>query len=112
VGNLNAHDFVTSLERLTSAVAAAGMEKVPVSGMIGLVWHILTVFYAQDRYKAFLRMARQYSFLQRVRRAGRGHDPKGLAAMAQGECAVVCWACPYDGRNLPSNWRDVEPKSQ
>ncbi|KAJ7796273.1 hypothetical protein B0H14DRAFT_2205326, partial [Mycena olivaceomarginata] len=27
-----------------------------------------------------------------------------------GECMVVCWACPYDGRNLPANWRDVDPE--
>jgi hypothetical protein len=23
---------------------------------------------------------------------------------------VICWACPYDGRNLPADWRDVHPK--
>ncbi|KAJ6491119.1 hypothetical protein C8R45DRAFT_901358 [Mycena sanguinolenta] len=55
-------------------------------------------------------MARQYAFLQRVRRAGRGHDPAGVAAMKAGKCMVICWACPYDGRNLPANWRNVEAK--
>lgn len=31
IGNVNAHDFVTALERLTSTVASTGIEKVPVS---------------------------------------------------------------------------------
>ncbi|KAJ6447661.1 hypothetical protein C8R47DRAFT_1231344 [Mycena vitilis] len=55
-------------------------------------------------------MARQYPFLNRTKRAGRAHDPDGLNATAQGECGVVCWTCPYDGRNLPDNWRDVDAK--
>ncbi|KAJ7834683.1 hypothetical protein B0H13DRAFT_2369770 [Mycena leptocephala] len=92
VGNINAHDFVTVLERMTSVVGSTGMTKIP------------------DRYKAFLWMSREYAFLLRCKRAGRAHDPKGLAATKQGECAVVCWACPYDGRNLPADWRDVQAK--
>ncbi|KAJ7169138.1 hypothetical protein C8R43DRAFT_1121027 [Mycena crocata] len=92
VGNINARDFITALERLTDPVAATGLKWMP------------------NRYKSFLLMSRQYAFLQRVRRAGRGHDPAGLEATKAGECAVICWACPYDGRNLPANWRDVDPK--
>ncbi|KAJ7506191.1 hypothetical protein B0H11DRAFT_2220108 [Mycena galericulata] len=91
-GNVNGHDFIAALERKTDALASSGITRVP------------------DRYKAFLRMTRQYAFLQRTRRAGRGHDPAGLAATKAGECMVVCWACPYNGRNLPKNWRDVDPK--
>ncbi|KAJ7466765.1 hypothetical protein B0H11DRAFT_1921662 [Mycena galericulata] len=90
--NVNATDFMTSLERLTDARVSSGMIPLP------------------DRYKQFIRMARQYSFLQRARRAGRGHDPAGLAATKLGELTVTCWACPHDGRNLPENWRDVDPK--
>ncbi|KAJ7143254.1 hypothetical protein C8R46DRAFT_1167838 [Mycena filopes] len=93
IGNVNAHDFMTALERLTSPVASTGMEKVP------------------DRYKNFLRMARQFPFLDRALASGRGNDPKGLAATKQGELLPACWGCPFDGRNLPANWRDVEPKS-
>ncbi|KAJ7873906.1 hypothetical protein B0H14DRAFT_2343923 [Mycena olivaceomarginata] len=92
IGNVNARDFVTSLERLTDATAGTGLKWLP------------------DHYKAFGKMARQYTFLQRLRRAGRGHDPAGITATKEGECMVVCWACPYDGRNLPANWRDVDPK--
>ncbi|KAJ7029952.1 hypothetical protein C8F04DRAFT_916776, partial [Mycena alexandri] len=90
VGNVNAHDFVTVLERLTSGVGSTGMVK--------------------DRYKAFLRMARQFAWLQGLLRAGCGHNPKGIAATQPGETAVDCWGCPHDGRNLASNWREVDPK--
>ncbi|KAJ7830690.1 hypothetical protein B0H13DRAFT_2371831 [Mycena leptocephala] len=63
-------------------------------------------------YKQFQRMARQWAFLKRLKRAGRGHDPAGVGSTKLGECAVHCWACPYDGRNLPTDWRDVDPKYQ
>ncbi|KAJ7429220.1 hypothetical protein B0H11DRAFT_2167516 [Mycena galericulata] len=91
-GDANVHDFIGALERKTDALAASGISRVP------------------DRYKAFLRMTRQYAFLQRTRRAGRGHDAAGLAATKAGECMVVCWACPYNGRNLPLKWRDIDAK--
>ncbi|KAJ7673622.1 hypothetical protein B0H17DRAFT_1208314 [Mycena rosella] len=39
-----------------------------------------------------------------------GHDPAGVDNTKLGECAVNCWACPHDGRNLPEHWRDVDPK--
>jgi hypothetical protein len=55
-------------------------------------------------------MQRQYAFLQRLRHAGRIHDPAGVDATKLGELAVVCWACPYDGRNLPTDWRDMAPE--
>ncbi|KAJ7768842.1 hypothetical protein B0H16DRAFT_1452770 [Mycena metata] len=92
IGNVNAHDFVTALERLTDGLAAAGMTKIP------------------DRYKAFLRMSRQYSFLERVKHMARAHDPEGLVATKQGQCLVKCWTCPFSGRNLVPGWCDVDPK--
>ncbi|KAJ7076953.1 hypothetical protein C8R43DRAFT_966146 [Mycena crocata] len=94
VGNINSHDFVRSLERKMDAVAQSGVSKVP----------------PQDRYKAFMRMSRMYAFLQRIRRAGRGHDPAGLEATQLGEILPRCYACPHDGKNIPTNWRDVDPK--
>ncbi|KAJ7483696.1 hypothetical protein B0H11DRAFT_1723311 [Mycena galericulata] len=95
VGNLNAHDFVATLERRTDAFCSTGIRWMPV---------------CCDRYKAFACMSRQYAFLQRAWRAGRGHDAAGLDATKLGELMVICWACPYDGRNLPPDWRDVDPK--
>ncbi|KAJ7470062.1 hypothetical protein B0H11DRAFT_2238017 [Mycena galericulata] len=91
-GDVNAHDFISTLERKTDALESSGIRRVP------------------DRYKAFMRMSRQYAFLMHTRRAGRGHDPAGLAATKAGECMVTCWACPYNGRNLPRDWCDVDPK--
>ncbi|KAJ6558636.1 hypothetical protein DFH09DRAFT_1248185 [Mycena vulgaris] len=93
-GNVNARDFMTTLERRTDALGASGMKSAQVP----------------DRYKAFSRIARQYAFLQRLRRAGRGHDPAGLEATKAGEVLVRCWACPQEGRNLPEDWRDVDPR--
>ncbi|KAJ7854415.1 hypothetical protein B0H14DRAFT_3650472 [Mycena olivaceomarginata] len=92
VGNMNAHDFVTAIERQTNAASCTGLD-----------WH---------RYKEFIRMSRQWAFLKRIKRAGRAHDPLGLSATVLRECAVRCWACPHDGRNLPMDWRDVNPKDK
>ncbi|KAJ7834491.1 hypothetical protein B0H13DRAFT_2426871 [Mycena leptocephala] len=56
LGNLNVKDFITSLERATDTTARTGMTWLP------------------DRYKQLQRMARQWAFLKRLQRAGRGHD--------------------------------------
>jgi hypothetical protein len=55
-------------------------------------------------------MARQWAFLKRIKRAGRVHDPAGIDSTELRSCTVLCWACPQDGRNLPENWRDVDPR--
>ncbi|KAJ7934588.1 hypothetical protein B0H13DRAFT_1855184 [Mycena leptocephala] len=89
VGNINVHDFVGTLEQRTNATE---LKLVP------------------DRYKSFGCMTRQYAFLKRMKRAGRGHDPMGVGNTKNGECAVMCWACPHDNINLPEGWRDVVPK--
>ncbi|KAJ7062443.1 hypothetical protein B0H15DRAFT_794789, partial [Mycena belliarum] len=89
VGNLNVHDFVGSLERRTDATK---IRPVP------------------DRYKAFGRMSRQFAFVKRCERAGRAHDSLGVMRTPPGGCAVLCWACPQDGMNMPEGWRDVAPE--
>ncbi|KAJ7749253.1 hypothetical protein DFH07DRAFT_746766, partial [Mycena maculata] len=75
VGNTHCHNFIGSLERLTDV--------------------------AGDRYKQFVRMSCQYVFLQRCRCARHAHNLEGVEATKLGECTVMCWACPYDRRNLP-----------
>ncbi|KAJ7121221.1 hypothetical protein C8R46DRAFT_929163 [Mycena filopes] len=92
VANVNARDFVTALERLTDATAKTRLKWIP------------------DRYKAFLRMSRQFAFLQRLRRAAHGHDLRGIVAILKGECMVKCWPCPFNGRNTPPDWESVHPK--
>ncbi|KAG2121984.1 hypothetical protein DEU56DRAFT_917982 [Suillus clintonianus] len=46
--------------------------------------------------------------LKQLSRGGRGHDPAGVNATAEGELAVLCPACPQPGKNLPLDW-EKEP---
>ncbi|KAJ7571957.1 hypothetical protein C8J56DRAFT_1070458 [Mycena floridula] len=87
-GNLNVRDYVTSLEILTDGSRSGDV---------------------QERYKTLGRMQRQFAFLMRMKRAGRGHEPGGIGATKPGGAAVLCWACPHEGVNLPENWRDADP---
>ncbi|KAJ7041760.1 hypothetical protein C8F04DRAFT_1176851 [Mycena alexandri] len=34
----------------------------------------------------------------------------GVNGTKTGEAGVNCWACPQDKKNLPPNWRNVEPR--
>ncbi|KAF7306223.1 CxC2 domain-containing protein [Mycena indigotica] len=86
VGNVTAHDLLRSLERLSNATLT---RKMP------------------DRYKSFLRMSRQYDYLIRAKRAGRGHCPNGLQTTGAGGLAVQCWACPDPECNLPEGWQEA-----
>jgi hypothetical protein len=54
-------------------------------------------------------MAREWRHLKMLKRAGRGHDPAGVAATREGECAIICPACPQPGINLPPDWREASP---
>ncbi|KAJ7896572.1 hypothetical protein B0H13DRAFT_1885077 [Mycena leptocephala] len=81
VGNMNCHDFMGSLERLTDA-----------AGVTGMNW---------------MRSGLHFVWSKRCRRVGRAHNAAGVDATKLGELTVICWACPYDGRNLPDGWRDV-----
>jgi hypothetical protein len=47
-----------------------------------------------------------------LKRSGRGHDPNGVAATQQGECAVLCPACPQPGMNLLDDWQDAPEDKQ
>ncbi|KAJ7170643.1 hypothetical protein C8R43DRAFT_1120404 [Mycena crocata] len=89
VGNLNVHDFVGTLEHRTDPTK---IKPIP------------------DRYKAVEKMTRQYTFLKQAKRAGVGNAASGLKGTAKGGMAVLCWACPQDGINLPKGWRDVDPE--
>ncbi|KAF8444074.1 hypothetical protein L210DRAFT_3611327 [Boletus edulis BED1] len=57
----------------------------------------------KNRYEAFLRMSREWRHLKMLKRAGRGHVPDGITLTSEGECAVLCPACPHPGINIPSN---------
>ncbi|KAG1893780.1 uncharacterized protein F5891DRAFT_1131166 [Suillus fuscotomentosus] len=61
----------------------------------------------KDRYESFMQMIREWRHLKMLKRSGQGHNLKGVEATAQGECAVLCPACPHPGKNLPDNWKDA-----
>ncbi|KAJ7064182.1 hypothetical protein C8F01DRAFT_1250435 [Mycena amicta] len=95
----NAHDFVGTLERLTDPT---GLGKTP------------------DRYRAFSRMARQHAWLKRGKRSGLGHRREawnadavgGAYPVPPGALAVLCWACPQPGFNLPEGWENCDPEDE
>ncbi|KAJ7060539.1 hypothetical protein C8F01DRAFT_988536, partial [Mycena amicta] len=98
VGNVNAHNFVGTLERLTDPTLLGS---------------------TPDRYRAFSRMARQYASLKRVKRAGLGHQAGGWNTTAEGESkvkpgavAVRCWACPRPDFNIPQGWDTCKPEDK
>lgn len=49
-------------------------------------------------------MAHEWRHLKILKRTGWGHDSRGVIATKEGECAVICPACPQPGINLPSDW--------
>ncbi|TRM56407.1 hypothetical protein BD626DRAFT_541333 [Schizophyllum amplum] len=85
--NVNVNNWLKAMEERTDALK---LSKVP------------------DRRAAFHRVFRQYSFLLRAKRFGRGNDRSGLRGTQQGGLAWRCWACPREGVNLPEGWRDVD----
>lgn len=52
-------------------------------------------------------MAREWRHLKLLKRAGRGHDSRGADGTKEGECVVLCPACPQPGKNLPDDWENV-----
>ncbi|KAH7906698.1 hypothetical protein BJ138DRAFT_1219360 [Hygrophoropsis aurantiaca] len=66
----------------------------------------------KDRYDAFMRMVREWRHLKMLKRAGRGHDPHGSNGTKEGECAVLCPACPHPDKNLPDDWQNIAPAKQ
>jgi hypothetical protein len=72
-----------------------------------MVFFDMLMYFFQDRYEAFMRMAREWRHIQMLKRAGRGHDPAGVNATQEGECAVLCPACPQPGKNLPEDWQQA-----
>ena len=52
-----------------------------------------------------MRIVREWRHIQLLKRMGRGHDSMGAAGTKEGECAVLCPACPQPGKNLSTNWQ-------
>ncbi|KII87536.1 hypothetical protein PLICRDRAFT_113331, partial [Plicaturopsis crispa FD-325 SS-3] len=89
-GKISAYDYYGALEKLTDNT---GLEPCP------------------DRYRAILRIIREWRNLKMLKRGGRGHDEAGVDGTQPGELAVVCPACPDAAVNLPEGWENA-PKEQ
>ncbi|KAJ8480768.1 hypothetical protein ONZ45_g15534 [Pleurotus djamor] len=83
---VSAHEYYLNLERLTDN------SRVDVP---------------KTRYKAFLRMIRQYRHMMLLKRGGRGNVEDGVENIGPGELALLCLACPQPGINLPVAWMSV-----
>ncbi|KAG0692186.1 hypothetical protein DFH29DRAFT_985902 [Suillus ampliporus] len=40
-----------------------------------------------------------------LKHSGRGHNPSSKTT-AEGECTILCPACPHPGKNLPTDWKE------
>ena len=65
----------------------------------------------QDRYHAFMRMVREWQHVRLLKRMGRGHAKSGVRGTKEGDCAVICPACPIPSINLPLDWQE-RPESE
>lgn len=99
---LNAFRKLNVLSNVKAKDFILGLQSVGVT---------LTADHRSDRYiTSFDQMARQYAFLLRLKRSEAGRNFTSVEAIAPGQCAVACWACPQEGKNLPEAWRRVDPK--
>ena len=57
-------------------------------------------------------MVREWRHVRLLKRMGRGHAESGVKGTREGECAVLCPACPIPGVNLPSDWKDRPDSEQ
>ena len=80
-GKLTAHDFCTSLRRLTNYAFKDD---------------------SSDRYREFLMAHRQFSFLRQLKWAHRRADEE----LKEGSLAIECPACPQPLMNMDPNWRE------
>ena len=69
------------------------------------------MFTAKDRYPVFMRIIREWRHICLLKRMGRGHSESGVNGTQEGQCAVLCPACPQPGVNLPLDWKE-RPESE
>jgi hypothetical protein len=60
------------------------------------------------RYEQFLDIVKAWQYAKLMKRSGRAHDPLGVEATAEGECALPCPACPHPGINAPEDLSKVD----
>ncbi|KAJ6461985.1 hypothetical protein C8R47DRAFT_993232 [Mycena vitilis] len=86
---VSAYDFYNCLVLLRNG---AGLEKT------------------HNRLPQFMTIVREFRHLQMGKRAGRCHDPLGLAGTKTGELSIDCRPCPHPAINLPDGWQDAPPE--
>lgn len=59
-----------------------------------------------------MRIVREWRHVRLLKRMGRGHSETGVKGTKEGECAVLCPACPQPGMNLPENWQERDESEQ
>lgn len=99
---VSAYEFYHSLGRHSDNTGIT-----PIKACDTLFDNHYSLMLEQDRYSAFLRMIREWRNLKLFKRAGKGHDPDGLESVDEGECVVMCPACPQPGKNLPDDWENA-----
>jgi hypothetical protein len=57
-------------------------------------------------------MTRIWRNLKMFERAGCAHQTDGIDTARPGACALECPACPHPGKNLPPDWKEVEPEKK
>lgn len=61
----------------------------------------------KSRYRALFRMLMQWRHIKMLKRAGRAHDPAGVAGTLDGALAISCPSCPHPGVNIPDGWQNA-----
>ncbi|KAG2051169.1 hypothetical protein BDR06DRAFT_983690 [Suillus hirtellus] len=46
----------------------------------------------------------KWRHLKMLKQFGHGHETSGVEGTSQGECVIICPACPQPGINLPNGW--------
>lgn len=59
-----------------------------------------------------MRIVREWHHVRLMKRSGRGHTPLGISGAGDGECAVLCPACPHPEKNLPPDWKQANKSKQ
>lgn len=107
MSKVSAYEYYHTLARLTDNT---GTVEVPVRSHYSCQSDKeMYLYLLQDRYRAFLRMVREWRHIRLLKRRGRGHDPTGVKGTKEGELAVLCPACPYPDINLPPGWENAPP---
>ncbi|KAF9492528.1 hypothetical protein BDN71DRAFT_1483780 [Pleurotus eryngii] len=78
------------------------------------LFQILTFGSKVSGYKFYQALARltsnlEWRHIRLLKRSGHGHESSGVAGTQEGECAVLCPACPHPGKNLPTDWEAASP---